>query len=640
MGIGSGIDVKSLVEQLVAAEAQPAVTRLAKQESKYQAQLSALGSLKGALSSFKTALSGLTSVSSFDKRSATSSNAEVLTVTAGSKAVPGSYELEVLQLAKAQSLRSQAFDSGSAFVGTGTLTFHFGDAGKAAQTVTINPGNGSLEGIRDAVNAAKIGVQASIVHAENKSYLVFSSEKTGTANSIANITVSEGLSALAYENFEEKVAAQDAEVTINGITVKSATNTVTGALDGVTLNLVKEGSTTLTIGFDKDAVTKAVEGFVSAYNSLYGTIKSLSGYDAEKKTGGVLIGDSTVRSIASQIRNVLSSTVPGLTGSYRALADIGIKTQADGTLTIDKTKLNKALNENFEDIGRLFAAAGKPSDTLVHFDSATAKTQEGEYDVVITRLASAGTYTDAASSVSSTVVDDSNDTFTIKVDGVTSGTISLTHKDYGSGDALAAELQSRINGDSALQKAGVSVTVKYDADTQRFTFTSNRVGAGSSVEILSVKDAEASGSIGLTVNTAAKTDGQDVAGRIGGQEAVGNGRYLTGTGKAEGLKLEIQGDTLGERGTVMFSRGVADKLNTLLSEWLSTDSFLNQRTESLNNSIKDIDKQRDALELRLESLQKRYMAQFTAMDTLIAQLNSTSNFLTQRLSALNSSNNK
>ncbi|MFA5531349.1 MAG: flagellar cap protein FliD N-terminal domain-containing protein, partial [Thiohalomonadaceae bacterium] len=156
MGIGSGIDIKSLVDQLVAAEAQPAANRLARQESKFQGQLSALGSLKGALSSFKSSLSGLTALSGFNQRSATSTNEELFTVTANGSAVPGNYQVEVLQLAKAQSLRSKVgFDSSTASVGTGTLTFQFGDASKPAQTITIDAANDSLEGIRDAVNAAK-----------------------------------------------------------------------------------------------------------------------------------------------------------------------------------------------------------------------------------------------------------------------------------------------------------------------------------------------------------------------------------------------------------------------------------------------------------------------------------------------------
>ncbi|MFA5531097.1 MAG: flagellar filament capping protein FliD, partial [Thiohalomonadaceae bacterium] len=322
---------------------------------------------------------------------------------------------------------------------------------------------------------------------------------------------------------------------------------------------------------------------------------------------------------------------------YRSLADIGIKTKTDGTLELDKTKLDKALTDNFDDIGRLFAAAGKPNDAQVRFDSATANTKEGGYDVVVTRLASSGMYTDPDVALGAwpVIVDDSNDTFTIKVDGVTSGILSLGQRAYADGEELAAELQSRINGDSALQEAGVSVGVAFE--NGRFVFTSDRIGAGSSVEILSVEDATASAGIGLTVKAEARIDGEDVAGTIGGVAALGNGIYLTGKGDADGLKIAIEGAATGNRGTVVFSRGVADKLNSLFDKLLDGESFLNQRTESLNDSIEDIGDQREALERRLESVQQRYMAQFTAMDALIAQLNSTGSFLTQRLASLNTS---
>jgi len=650
MGIGSGIDIKSLVDQLVAAEAQPAANRLARQESKFQGQLSALGSLKGALSSFKSSLSGLTALSGFNQRSATSTNEELFTVTANGSAVPGNYQVEVLQLAKAQSLRSKVgFDSSTASVGTGTLTFQFGDASKPAQTITIDAANDSLEGIRDAVNAAKIGVQASIVKGD-KHYLVFSSEGTGEDNSL-KISVEEdagapGLATFAYApgvegDMEASSQAQNAQLKINGVLVSRATNTIDDAIEGLTITLKKESEPGVTAGLsvalDKGAATKAVEGFVTAYNSLMGTVKSLSGYDAQTQKGGVLIGDSSVRSITNQIRNILGNTVAGLTGSYRSLADIGIKTKTDGTLELDKTKLDKALTDNFDDIGRLFAAAGKPNDAQVRFDSATANTKEGGYDVVVTRLASSGMYTDPDVALGAwpVIVDDSNDTFTIKVDGVTSGILSLGQRAYADGEELAAELQSRINGDSALQEAGVSVGVAFE--NGRFVFTSERIGAGSSVEILSVEDATASAGIGLTVKAEARIDGEDVAGTIGGVAALGNGIYLTGKGDADGLKIAIEGAATGNRGTVVFSRGVADKLNSLFDKLLDGESFLNQRTESLNDSIEDIGDQREALERRLESVQQRYMAQFTAMDALIAQLNSTGSFLTQRLASLNTS---
>lgn len=655
-GIGSGLDVTSLVNSLVTAEGQPAAQRLDTREAKLQAQLSALGSVKSALSTFKGALSSLTNAASFQKRSAVSGNADLFTATVSGTPAAGSYEIEVTHLAQAHKLASAPFTDTLSAVGTGTLTFQFGDPTKPAQTVTIADGDNSLTGVRDAVNAANIGVRASIVKGDNGYQLVFSATNSGTDNSL-RITVAEspadgtntdlnGLSRLAYDpaaavgdgkNLTEVSAAEDAVVMIDGIQVTSATNTISDAIAGVTLTLKKEEigtKATLDVSLDKTSAATAVEGFVNGFNNLVGTFTQLSGYNAETKQGGILIGDSGLRSILSQLRGVLGSPVEGLDGTYRALADLGIKTQADGTLSLDKTKLNAALDSNFDDIGRLFAATGVATDSLVSYSTSTTATSVGSYAVNITQAATRGTYVDTASSISSLLVDDSNDTFAVTVDGVTSGTISLTQTTYGSEAALAAELQSRINGDSTLQASGVSVLVAYDSANNRFTFTSERYGSASNVAITSVENAGASGNIGLTVNAGASTAGLDVAGTIGGITATGSGQYLTGTGATEGLKILVQGDTTGSRGSISFSRGVADRLNTLLADFLDTDSFLSSRTSGLQSQIDDIGTQREALAKRLDALEKRYTAQFIALDTLMARMQSTSNYLTNQLAAL------
>lgn len=661
-GIGSGLDVQGLVSKLVAAEGDPVTQRLDTKETTLQAKLSAFGALKSSLASFQGSLSSLTSLSSFGTRSATSSNTDLFSATVTNAAVAGNYQIEVQQLAKAQSLQSGAFTDTTSAIGTGTLTFQFGDSTKAAQTITIDSSNNSLQGIRDAVNAANIGVRASIVYGNSGYQLVFSSTETGTANSL-KISVVEnpadgtntdmtGLSQFAYDptaavgsgkNMTESVAAKDAIVAIDGITVTRSTNTISDAVAGVTLNLKSEapGSpATLSIALDKTSVTNAINGFVTSYNNLIGNINKLTAYNADTKQAGLLIGDSTVRTISSRLSSLLTNTVDGLDGAYRALVDIGITTQSDGTLAVDSTKLDTALTNNFDDIGRIFAAAAKPTDSLVQYSSSTDATKVGDYALTVTQLATQGTYSDAASSVGSLVVDSTNDIFDIKVDGVQSGTITLTQKTYASAADLAAELQSRINGDSTLQAAGVSVTVGYDAGTNRFTFTSGRYGSASSVEITSVEDATASGNIGLTANSAASTTGVDVAGTIGGLTATGNGQYLTGTGDASGLKVLVLGGSTGSRGTVSFTRGVADQLNTMLDSLLATDGLLSNRTDTLNSQISDIGDQRTKLAAHLADVQARYLKQFTALDTLLAQMQQTSTYLTNQLASLPGASSK
>lgn len=653
-GIGSGLDVQGLVSKLLAAEGAPATSRLDRKEARLQAELSAIGSLKSVLSTFQSGLAGLLSLSNLNKRTVTSSNTDFFTATAATTAASGSYDIEVKSLAQAQKLASQAFATTSDVLGTGTLTFQYGDPTKPAQTVTIT--DGSLAGIRDAVNAANIGVRASLIKGDAGYQLVFSAANSGLDNSL-KITVSEspadgsntdmsGLSQLAYDpaaavgsgkNLTEQVAAADAWVVIDGIDVTQSSNTITDAIEGVTLNLTAAEvgtKTKVTVATDKSGVSSAVQAFVTAYNALHGAFEQLGGYDADTKQGGVLIGDAALRGVSSRIRAVLSAAVPGLSGNYQALADLGIKTQVDGKLTVDTTKLNSAIENNFEEIGRLFAAAGKATDAQVSYVSSTASTAVGEYAVNITQLATQGNYEDTASAVSSLVVDASNDTFVIQVDGTSSGTITLTQTTYASAADLAAELQSRINGDSALSAAGASVVVSYDAINNRFVITSNRYGSDSSVEITSVEDGVASGQIGLTATSSAATAGQDVAGTIGGNEASGSGQYLTATGLAEGLKLQISGDTTGDRGKIAFTRGIADTLNSLLDDMLGSDSFLSSRTDSLNKLIADVNDDREILARRLQALETRYLTQFSALDALLGQLQATSSYLTNQLKSL------
>jgi flagellar hook-associated protein 2 len=655
-GIGSGLDINGLVSKLVAAEGQPVTTRLDKREASLQAELSAYGSLKGALSSFQASVSGLTGIGSFSQRSATSSNSELFSVSASTGAAAGTHSVEVKQLAQAQKLASAGFADATSAIGSGTLTFQFGDPTKPAQSITLDAGNNTLEGIRDAVNAKNIGVSAAIVNGDAGYQLVFSAKESGADNAL-KITVSEdppagsitdlnGLSQLAYDpaagvgsgrNMSEVAAAQDAIAVINGITVSRATNTLSDAVDGVTFTLKKAEvgtSATASIALDTASVSNAIKGFVAGYNKLASTVGTLGNYNAETKKGGVLLGDSALRGITSQLRSVLGSVVYGMNDGVRSLSDIGIKTEANGSLKLDEAVLQKAITNNFDSIGRLFTAIGTPTDSAVSYQSATSATQVGTYALSVTQLATRGRYEDSSSAVSSLVVDSSNDSFSLKVNGINSDTINLTPGSYATGDELAAELQSRINGDSKLQAAGASVSVAYDAGSNRFSFTSERYGSSSSVEFLSVKDTAASGALGLTVSEAAKTVGLNVAGTLGNSAASGAGQMLTGAGAAEGLKLKIEGDLVGARGSVDFSRGIADRLNSLLKEMVSSDGFLGSRTTALGKQVAEIGSEREVLSRRLATIEARYMKQFTALDTLMSSMQAMSSYLTDQLASL------
>jgi flagellar hook-associated protein 2 len=668
-GIGSGLDIESLVTQLVAAERQPTETRLLRQEATLTAELSAFGVFKGALSSFQVSMTALNSVSTYGQRVATSSDEEVVTVSASEAAATGNYNLAVSQLSTNHSLASAGYSSISDIVGEGELTIRFGttdytspDPGpesynsftqnleKPPATIVIDSSNNTLEGVRDAINNADIGVNATIVNDGSAYRLLINSEDTGAQNSLeisvsdtgdGNDTDAAGLSALAFNasatNLDQTVAAQDAQFTLNGLSISSASNTVSGVLDGVDFELKELTGATpveISVSEDREGIRSAVEAFVDGYNQFISAANSVTSFDANSRVAAPLQGDFSVRSIVSQIRQVITNEVEGYSGAVSTLGAAGVTTNADGTLVIDSAALDTAIEENFEDIRGLFTSAGFASDPGIGYLGSTDATQVGSYAVEITQLSTQGVYTGAAS-IFPAVIDGNNDNLTIAVDGVTSASLSITQGAYATGELFAAELQARINEDANLVAAGASVTVAYNGGA--LEITSDESGSSSTVDIIAV-DTNTTVQLGLSVG--AGVGGQDVAGTIDGVPALSSGSVLTaptGTG-AEGLRIEVNGGAVGPRGTVEFSRGFADQLNTLLTNFLQDDGIIDARTDGIEDRVDGIDDARDRLDRRMETLEISLRARFTVLDTLLSQLQTTSDFLTQQLASLPGAN--
>ncbi|RRQ20930.1 flagellar filament capping protein FliD [Thiohalobacter thiocyanaticus] len=656
-GLGSGLDIENLVSQLVTAEGRPTRQRLDRNEAELQARISAYGALKGAFSSFQTSLNSLTSVSGFQSKSASSSDKEVATVTSSNAAAAGSYDLEVFELAKAQRLVSDPaagadFTALDEVVGTGSLSFSFGTVGyddntdsvtgftqdpdKAVRTVDIT--DGSLTGIRDAVNAADIGVKASIVFDGTNYRLGFAAEDTGAANAMqisvsdddGNATDAAGLSRLNFNettNFMvQNQAAQDASATLNGVAISSASNTLDEAVEGLSFNLLAAGTTSVTVESDPGAITKNVEAFVKGYNQLSSTMKQLSAYDPETGRAGILNGDASLRGLESRLNRVLGTPLEGADSNYQILAQIGITRNArDGSLELDKGELEAAIQDNPEAVTGLFAAFGQAADAQVGYLGASEDTRPGDYAVDITQLATRGQLS-GAQAANLTITAGSNDTLNMKVDGI-SASITLAAGTYTAAE-LAAQIQSRLNGSQDFQDNDVAVQVSESGGV--LSLTSERYGSASRVEVTGGNAAT-----GLFGATPASTDGLDVAGTIGGVAATGSGRTLTGSGDAAGLKLEITGGSTGDRGTVNFTRGFADQLNTLVTGLLDDDNgMFDPLTESLRERLSRIEDERQDLTRRLENLEERYRAEFNAMDRILGQLQGTSDFLTRQLETI------
>jgi len=666
-GVGSsGLDVNSIVNQLMTVERQP-IAKLDRKEAGYQAKLSAYGSVKGAVSSFQTAVQGLNNASKFQAVKATPSDATIFSASASSIAVAGSYSLEVTSLAQAQKLAAAGQTSSTAAIGAGastTITFDFGavsggtfdsgtgkytgaafaSSGSGTKTVTIDSTNNSLQGIRDAINAAGIGVTATIINDGGASpyRLALSSDSNGASNSM-KISVSGDATVgtlLAHDpagtqNLSETITAQNAVFKVNGVSVSKASNTVSDVVQGVTLTLSKATTTspvTLSVARDTGAISSSISGFVKAYNDLASTLENVSAYDASRKQGAILQGDSTVRSLQSQLRGMLSTAVVGTSGTLTTLSDVGVSFQKDGTLALNQTKLDSAIANNFSDIAGLFAATGKATDSLVGYASATSNTKAGNYAVDITQVAARGSVTGDLNLIDPAYTIGASTTVSVALDGI-SASVALTAGDYTPAQ-LATMIQSAINGTSAFSSAGSSVAATVSGGFMNIV--SNKYGLTSNVSLSSGAGTAVSTFMG-TITTG--TAGADVAGTIGGIAATGSGQTLSAAGgDALGLNINISGGAIGSRGTVNYSQGYAYLSDKWAASNLASDGALTGRLDGIGRTITDIGKQRDAMNVRLVNIEKRYRAQFIALDVMLSNMNQTSQYLTQQLANISNLN--
>lgn len=354
--LGSGMDIPSLVAQLVAAERAPTENRIARGENAAKTQLSAMGSLKSVFSGLQSALDKLRKDGGSSARTATVPEEAGFTASAGTTAAVGDYDIEVLALASAHKLTSAGMPADTR-LGTGKLVI---EAGDETIEVEITEGRNTLADIRSAINtaAAGKGVSASLVNADDGQHLVLTATDTGTEGKLRITTQggNGGLSALVYDpgvqtSMSETVAATDARVKVDGLERTSSSNSLTDLLPGVTLNLTeaKPGETfTLKVGTDNAALQKTLQSFVSAYNAAISMTKSLTAYNTETNTASALTGDSMVRGLQSQLRNLASEQVV----DFKAL---GLKINTDGTLALDTTELTKGLAEDPGALSRLFS---------------------------------------------------------------------------------------------------------------------------------------------------------------------------------------------------------------------------------------------------------------------------------------------
>lgn len=375
LGIGSGLKLADILDSMQSAE-KAALVPITTQQSAFSAKLSAYSTMSSAIATFQTANTKLNNADLFSAFKTTSSST-AFSATGTTGAVAGKYSVSVTALAKAQTLTTPTQTSNITALANSdsTLTIQAAADGSKPVEVTIPAGSSSLTGIRDAINKASAGVTASVIKTGDGSYrLSLTADKTGTDNAVT-LSV-DGDSAIqnllnyggaGASNVEQSVVAQNAELTVNNVKITNSSNTISDALEGITLNLndVTTGEQSLTITKDTSSASTALTEWVSAYNTLQDTFTGLTKYtavdtnaDAQDASNGALVGDSTLRTIQQQMKSLLTNTASSST--FKSLSQIGITTDpTTGQLETDQTKLDAALTKDPAGIKAMIIGDGK-----------------------------------------------------------------------------------------------------------------------------------------------------------------------------------------------------------------------------------------------------------------------------------------
>jgi len=656
LGSGSGIDTAALVNKLVDVNKYADTTRLATKKTLLETQISDFGLLRSSFSTLEAAASGLGNADTFNAKSVSVPTTNLLSITKlEASAAAGNYTINVDQVAKAQSISSGNYASQTAPVGKGTLAIRFGswnpavdtftvNADKAGATITIDDGNNSLAGVRDAINKANLGVNASIV-SNGGNYKLLVTSASGETNEI-EITATEAVGSTGLSNFNfnqttrnltQQQGGQDALIRVNGMSLTRSSNHLTDVIPGLEFDLANSSLTeTVNIGVtaDKAIAEKAIRDFVKAYNTFLSDSGKLVGFDNDKKEYGSLRQDPLAKNLVQQVRNQLSSTVAGLSGTFTSFSSLGIKTELDGSLTIDdstaSTSFRSTIDNNYDAVRDLFVPKTSSDNAQIAVTKSSASSTPGTYPVVITQQPSKGSLIGGAIAGFPLDTTGKTYTFTAAIDGVSADPITLPTTTYASGAALAADLQTRINLDAKLTAGKVSVSVAFNTTTNKLEFTSNAYGSTSNVAFSAASADMADLGIGVSVGTA----GTDVAGTVGGVVAFGSGDILLPAigSKAEGLSMRITAGATS--GNITFSRGFAGTFTNLIDNFLKSNGMIKNHEKTISQQVDKVKVDQTALDKRSAAYRARLQAQFSAMESIVRSLKSTGTFLTGAFKAL------
>jgi len=508
------------------------------------------------------------------------------------------------------------FSSSSDIVGSS-----LGVTGLTAQTIKVNGVNvsinlqsDSLQAVADKINSASTGATASVVSVTEGVNTKYRLEITGASsptfvdagNTLATLGIVQKIAS------NELVAAQDASYKVDGVSLTSSTNTIEGVIPGGKITLLKADATTpptttLSIKSDTDAVANRIKSFTDSYNTAVKFITDNSQFDGDTYETGPLFGDPVARQFLSTMNSLLMSNIPGLTGNYKNLTDIGIRIDGTGSLSVDSSKLNTAIQTDSEGVRKLFQNFGSSSSSSVVYISGTSSTQPSSpssYGVNITQVATKTQYVAATAKTSNNT---SSETLTFSGNLIGSSSYNLTI-DVGSN--LQAIID-KINNDTKLKDL-----LTASNNSGKLQIDSKRFGSNGLFNVVSNQSPLGSNS-GVGFNPGTLTNGLDVAGTINGESAMGVGQFLTGTktdGKALGLQIQFSGTSTGNAGNITFTRGMSGIVNSALTMFTDIASGITVTTEK---ALRD---QGELIKNQIDTINKRAAASITELRAKFSQM--------------------
>jgi flagellar hook-associated protein 2 len=593
----TGLDTESIVSSLMAVESQ-SLMRLQSQQAALLQKKTAWNTVKSQIDKVIEKIASLSKATSFTSKTVSTGSSSVLTATATTAATPATYQVHVQALAQAQVVQSSGFTGMSNPFDppvTGTVTLN----GKSIEISETD----SLESVTAKINAAGAGASAAILQTSPGVYkMVLTSEKTGSDGAMefgGDLAVWRGLGILNAEDaVNEVVAATDASFTVNGVSFTRSSNTVSDAIPGVTFNLLEAGEgakTSLTVGYDDEAIIASVKQFVTEYNNLIDTVGKYTTYDSNTKKAGLLFGDPLVTGLLSQLRTAIFSAVPGAPEKYASLSMIGISTGTGsayskaGRLTFDEAKLKEALKADRDGVAVLFGA--KQANAALSSSGATVTTSSS---------LGAGY---PASSVN---------------DGVTSSAL------WGSGGGWSDGTPGDFTNDWIEIDFGTARTI--DRLTVHTVSGTAYPAAEYGIRDFYYEYWDGSAWVAL---------GDPVTGNTASQSTISFSPVTTTK-----IRLNVTASNDGQYSRVteieafQENQGAFTKLADIANRYVASDGFVTNRTEALENQDKALQRRMEEMQQRLDRKEASLRRQFVALEITLQKLNAQSAWLTQQMNTL------